>query len=381
MDNLTHYANPKRSSKEELKQSYKLLESEKMFLDVFGAIAGIAAILDNNRQIVYANEGFLNLLGVNSLEPILGKRPGEVVNCLHSAENINGCGTSDACSACGAVNAILLSQQTGQKSTKETRITSEIDGTLISWDLKVTSAPLKIRDKMLYVFTVQDISDENRRETLERIFFHDLLNSAGSLNGLLNLLKSGTHPDEEKDIINMSEEVSRDLLEEIQHHRQLKDAENGDLAIDIHSIHAITLLKSAVSQIEGHEVAYEKKIIISDKFSEGVLITDRVLLQRVLINMLKNALESTERGGIVYAEVTDHEDKIRFQIRNKGFMPKEIQFQVFQRSFSTKGKGRGVGTYSIKLITENYLNGKVGFTTSEKDGTVFFVDLFKQKIK
>jgi len=59
-------------------------------------------------------------------------------------------------------------------------------------------------------------------------------------------------------------------------------------------------------------------------------------------------------------------------------MPKEIQIQVFQRSFSTKVR-QGVGTYSIKLLSENYLNAKVGFSSSESEGTVFFIDLFKPK--
>lgn len=38
-------------------------------------------------------------------------------------------------------------------------------------------------------------------------------------------------------------------------------------------------------------------------------------------------------------------------------MPRTSQLQIFQRSFSTKGKGRGLGTYSIKLLTERYLKG------------------------
>jgi sensor histidine kinase regulating citrate/malate metabolism len=47
--------------------------------------------------------------------------------------------------------------------------------------------------------------------------------------------------------------------------------------------------------------------------------------------------------------------------------------QLFQRSFSTKGEGRGLGTYSIKLLTERILNGKVSFTSSMDDGTTFRV--------
>jgi sensor histidine kinase regulating citrate/malate metabolism len=52
-------------------------------------------------------------------------------------------------------------------------------------------------------------------------------------------------------------------------------------------------------------------------------------------------------------------------------MPKEVQLQLFQRSFSTKGRGRGIGTYSIKLLTEKYLRGKVDFISNEGTGTTF----------
>ena len=52
--------------------------------------------------------------------------------------------------------------------------------------------------------------------------------------------------------------------------------------------------------------------------------------------------------------------------------PVDAQLQIFQRSFSTKGSGRGVGTYSIKLLGEQYLRGRVGFTSSETDGTAFY---------
>ena len=48
---------------------------------------------------------------------------------------------------------------------------------------------------------------------------------------------------------------------------------------------------------------------------------------------------------------------------------------MFQRSFSTKGAGRGLGTYSIKLLGEKYLNGKVGFISEQGRGTIFSVEL------
>jgi CheY-like chemotaxis protein len=49
----------------------------------------------------------------------------------------------------------------------------------------------------------------------------------------------------------------------------------------------------------------------------------------------------------------------------------DVQLQIFQRSFSTKGSGRGLGTYSIKLLAERYSKGRVSFATSPEEGTVF----------
>jgi sensor histidine kinase regulating citrate/malate metabolism len=62
-------------------------------------------------------------------------------------------------------------------------------------------------------------------------------------------------------------------------------------------------------------------------------------------------------------------------VKNENVMTEEVQMQLFHRSFSTKGNGRGLGTYSIRLLTENYLKGEVGFTSSASTGTIFTVTL------
>lgn len=377
MNKNTHFANPERSTAADIALDNKLLKTETSFLDILGAISGITAILDQNRQIVYANEEFLKLLGLGTIEPILGRRPGEAVGCIHYSEMPSGCGTSKACAYCGAVSSILESQLTGAKSVRETRIVSkaEGDGHEINWDLRVTTSPVKIREKVFYVFGVEDISGEKRKENLERIFFHDILNSAGNLNGLLSLLKDGLEPQKEKEVIDLSEESSRELIEEILVQRQLVAAEKGDLIVNPEKIYPAETLKAAVVRISRNEISKEKKITVSDSSEGTCLITDKVILQRVLINLLKNALEATQKEGIVYASVEIHKNEIRYKIRNESVMPDAVRMQIFQRSFSTKGTGRGLGTYSIKLLTENYLKGKVSFTSAEPEGTIFCIDL------
>jgi K+-sensing histidine kinase KdpD len=377
MEEETKFASPVRSGEKHLIDESSLVASQKVLSEIFGSLPGIAAILNKNRQVVFANDEFINGLGLSSLEAIIGKRPGEAISCLHATEEQGGCGTSEACSVCGAVNAIIESQKLNKKISRETHITTVISGMHKSWDLNITSAPIKISGEKFYVFSIEDISSEKRRESLERIFFHDILNIAGGLNGLILVLKAETDPEEVRDLIDMSEEASRNLIEEIMLHRQIRAAENGDLQVKIERLNSLDFLRNAADKMKYHELAKGRFIVIDKGSSDTEFSSDRILLQRVIINLLKNAIEATNEGGTVVAGCKSEGTGLIFQVHNEGIIPREIQLQLFQRSFSTKGKGRGIGTYSIRLLVENYLKGKVTFVSNEDCGTNFSVEIRK----
>lgn len=160
-------------------------------------------------------------------------------------------------------------------------------------------------------------------------------------------------------------------------HRQIRAAEDGDLQVKIEPVNSINLLKSSVGKISSHESGQNKKVIIAGNSANIDFETDKLLFQRVIINLLKNALEATQKEGTVVAGVEDNGDKISFWVKNDEVIPIDVQMQLFQRSFSTKGQNRGIGTYSIKLLTENYLKGKVSFISNETVGAVFSIELNK----
>jgi signal transduction histidine kinase len=297
---------------------------------------------------------------------------------VHSAEEPSGCGTTRACAYCGVVNAILESQDTGKKSTREARITAVTDEKFKSWDFNVISTPISFSGELFYVLVLQDISDLKRRAALERIFYHDLLNSVGGLNGLLTVLKEGVNKEEAAELINLSEESSRNIIEAILIQRDIRAAEKGELIVNIEITNSTEVLDSAIGKIGFHEAAKDRKIIKAHDSVSTNFETDMNLLQRVLVNLLKNALEATDPAGTVTTGITNADDKINFWVKNSEVMPEEVKMQLFQRSFTTKGEGRGIGTYSIRLLTENYLNGKVSFISNNTDGTVFNVELNKK---
>lgn len=86
-------------------------------------------------------------------------------------------------------------------------------------------------------------------------------------------------------------------------------------------------------------------------------------------------MEASKKGEIIEIGNLADGKHITIFIKNSASMSDEVRHQIFQRAFSTKGFGRGIGTYSVKLLTEKYLGGKVSFTTNQKEGTTFVIEL------
>lgn len=64
-----------------------------------------ALVLNASRQIVFANEPFMDLVGLFSLVSVIGRRLGEVLMCHHASENA-GCGTTKHCRGCAIAQAL-----------------------------------------------------------------------------------------------------------------------------------------------------------------------------------------------------------------------------------------------------------------------------------
>lgn len=375
MEGFTNLDSVLRSSEHEILAENEIIALQKLFSGIFDSMTGISAILNRNRQIIYTNYEYLSTLGLDSIEPLLGKRPGESLSCMNADTGPDGCGTSPACQFCGIFRSITECRSTGMKTVSEASMTTYTDGEPRNWDLRVTCTPMEIEGHEFFVVSLQDIAAEKRLAALERIFFHDILNTASGLNGLLTVLKDEKDPQQTIELLGYTEEASRTIIDEISLFRQLRSAENGDLKVSIQTTDSLELLRSLAARNTFHIPGKQVEIQV-DTNSTGIsLETDQVLLQRVLTNLLKNAVEASQHGGKVIAGTTHLGDNVSFYVRNAGTIPPDVRQQIFQRSFSTKGAARGLGTYSVKLLTEKYLRGRAMFTSDEIAGTEFRIEI------
>lgn len=373
MDNeqmTTYFAPAERLSREEVLAQKEKIDRFPFIKRILEVSPEATVILNSQRQIVYASDSFIRTMGVSDMDCLISLRPGEALNCVHAHETLAGCGTSIFCEMCGAVNAIVESQK-GVENANECRILRSNGDAL---DLGVWAAPFDIEGEMFTFFSIRDKSDEKRRRSLEKIFFHDVMNTIGGLYGYADLLVESIPQNQEagsyaRSVVAMTESV----IEDVQAQKDLMAAENNELVLNTAEVDSLKVLNEVAEAYRGHELAQRKNIAVSSDSDAVKLRTDRTLLKRIIGNMTKNALEALRDGKTVTLSCHIRGDAVLFEVHNPSFMPRDAQLQVFNRSFSTKGAGRGLGTYSIKLLTERYLKGNVSFTTSEKEGTTFTV--------
>lgn len=367
----TLFAPSERAGQEIIMEDYSLFPKDAPMFTILNSVPTGVIILNQERQIVFTNAAFLNLINKEKEKEVLGKRPGEVLNCTHAFESEGGCGTTEFCRTCGAVNSILIAQK-GKENIQECRIIEKHEGN--AFDLRINSAPLEFKNKNFVIFTVQDIQSEKRRKVFERIFFHDIMNTASSLKGIAETIED-VNDEEAAEFIEILGGLSDKLIDEINAQRELLSAENNDYKINPVGIYTESFLDEIIRYHSRSDAALNKKIIVEKDSVHSKFISDKTLLWRVISNMVKNALEASKDGQEVKIKCSSNDSEIIFYVNNPAYMERNIQLQVFQRSFSSKGTGRGLGTYSIKLLTERYLKGKVGFISDKEKGTTFFIRL------
>jgi len=92
-------------------------------------------------------------------------------------------------------------------------------------------------------------------------------------------------------------------------------------------------------------------------------------LKQVLINIIKNSIESINSDGLIKLYSVQKKDSIEIHIEDNGIgMNKEELLKIKEPFFSTKSKGTGLGVYLSNQIIKAH-NGTIEYESKENIGT------------
>ena len=367
----TRFLPAQRRSQDEIQRQREIVESIPLLRETLDAMPQFVLVLNELRQILFVNSAVTRALG-KPLDELAGQRPGEVLGCVRAKLEPGGCGTTEYCTVCGAGRALHGMLKGLRVDERECRMIVEAPGTDLDFIVRATS--MSFAGLSFIMFVASDRSGETRRRLIEKLFYHDALNTAGAVNGIAELIAdAGSEFPKYCELLQAS---SQQLLDQILSQRDLASVEAGEYALKLSRCEMTPFLEAMVSLFTAHPASKGRIFQVAPHPPGLEVVSDRGLLMRVVGNMLKNAAEAEPEGAVVPLGCDARADGgVEIWVRNPTAMPRNVQLQLFQRSFSTKGVDRGLGTYSMRLLTERYLGGVVSFRSDSEQGTEFRIAL------
>ncbi|MCI8326363.1 MAG: HAMP domain-containing histidine kinase [Lachnospiraceae bacterium] len=222
---------------------------------------------------------------------------------------------------------------------------------------------------------------EQRKNDLIVYLAHDLKTPLTSVIGYLTLLKEEQEISSQlqKKYIDISLEKAERLEELINEFFEITRFNLTTLTLEIRHINFTRLLEQLT--YEFHPMLGEKNLKIQLSCPQDLMFAcDVDKMQRVLDNLLRNAVNYSYPDTTITIEVTIEEDRLHMVFHNCGqtIIPEKLEriFEQFYRldtSRSTKSGGAGLGLAISKEIIE--LHGGTIRAESENENITFQIEL------
>jgi two-component system sensor histidine kinase/response regulator len=215
------------------------------------------------------------------------------------------------------------------------------------------------------------------REQLTHMIVHDLRTPLTSLLGSLKLLTSGKVPEGgQAPMLDLALATGSSLNEMINELLELHRLESGADIIDKATIPVDRPSRAAVDKVRG--LAETRGVALKVEAPNDEAPLDESKLERVLVNLLGNAIKYSPRGTEVALEVTSRDGETRFEVVDHGpGIPERDRERIFERFYRGANQdmpSTGLGLAFCKLAIESH-GGKIWVDSKVGEGSRFVVAL------
>ena len=248
--------------------------------------------------------------------------------------------------------------------------------------------PILDEHKELVGFRVvnRDLSEkialEKSKNEFTSLVSHELRTPLTSIHGALGLLSSLSDvPEKAKELIYLAYRNSEKLTQIINDILDAEKIQIGFLKLQMRPVVLADVVKEGVEfskkSIQGGQVT----IVQEEPFPNVKALGDYERIVQVMHNLLSNAIKFSPDDGKIFVSMTVDNDEVKVSIRDLGpGIPLAMQSKMFMpytqvdSSDTRSVGGTGLGLAISKKMIEQ-MNGKIGFTTKEGEGTTFFFTL------
>ena len=262
------------------------------------------------------------------------------------------------------------------------------DGSFYTEEMTITPVRDEKKEITNFIAIKQDISRRKEIEQLKEEFLsivsHELRTPLTSIRGALGIISEGLcgHiPEKALSLINLAYKDIGRLVRLANKVLQVEKIDSQTLYLKNEPVEIMPIIHNSVELNKHYGDQFRIKYAIKNQLPGARVCADNDGLIQVLTNLLSNAAKFSYPDTTVHIGTRRNKHYIRVEVTNSGPpIPPESHHTLFQKFahidiFNAQKKGgTGLGLYITKAIIEK-LNGRIGFTSTSAEGTIFYFEL------
>ncbi len=263
--------------------------------------------------------------------------------------------------------------------------------------LKYISNPLLVSLLVIIItmilFILSYFIDRSFEELLEinkmktefiNIISHQIRTPLSSMRWTLDLIRSGkvnVQDDKFRSYIDLLSSDTKSMERLVENFLMISRMERGKVLFRKEEVSIVDLVKRVLDSFDPVFTARNIKVNLKVEDIPGIF-TDRQRVRMAIENLIDNAIKySKEKGKIEIVVKRKNQNEVYIGVKDFGLgIPKKNQKYIFQKFYRLENaklahvSGAGLGLYITKLIINN-LGGRVGFSSQENKGSLFWFTL------
>ena len=225
---------------------------------------------------------------------------------------------------------------------------------------------------------------EEIKQDLTRMIIHDLKSPLSGIMGSLDYLESGLMGDitpDQKKVVTLAKRSSESMLEMIQNLLDVAKMEEGKLELRKEEVDIAAIVQERKQQFDTL-VKNEQKTLTAD-IGDNIprLKIEKNMVERVLNNLISNAVHHTASGGSIEVGVKRLDKYVEVRVSDNGAgIPPEYINKIFEKFVQVERKkvqlrtGAGLGLTFCRMVVETH-GGSIRVESELEKGSSFIFTL------
>ncbi|MEQ8155294.1 MAG: PAS domain S-box protein [Clostridiaceae bacterium] len=252
-----------------------------------------------------------------------------------------------------------------------------VAGVIMSRDI---TEEVKYRNKIEKNLKIQDEVFANISHELKTP-----LNVIYSTNQLIELYLKNSSFEENKEKISKSLKVIKQncyrFSKLINNIVDLSKIDSGFFKLNLVNENIVSVIEDIVESVAEYIKGKGIDIFFDTNTEEKIIACDSEKIERIILNLISNAIKFTNSGGIISVDLIDRVGTIEIVIKDTGIgIDKKHLDSIFKRfyqadkSLTRNAEGSGIGLSLVKSLLELH-DGKISIESIVGEGSVFKIEL------